>query len=378
MTLLWRFILFLSSLKFGLFSLSCFFIIVLVGTFAQIEHGIFYTQKVYFHSLFIMIPFRDIHIPVFPGGGLVGSLMVLNIVGATCFKIQWTRKKIGLVFVHLGLIVLLLGGGLASCVSYESQVYMEEGDSTYFANDLHHNELVIIDPSFPRYDKIYAIPIKDLISGQTISDDTLPFEIHVHEQFDNVLLSLSEIPNKAISKGVGTGLTITSIPEFTQDDKKNNEGAIISIHHENKDYGRYVVALDIDGYQEIHINNTIYYIQVRPRRVYFPFMMTLKTFTQELYPGSNIPKAYSSLVSIRDFKMGSERDVLIYMNHPYRQDNLTFFQASFGKEEPSSILQVVRNPLWLIPYISCIIISLGLLLHFSIYLLAFLKRRKNA
>ncbi len=54
--------------------------------------------------------------------------------------------------------------------------------------------------------------------------------------------------------------------------------------------------------------------------------------------------------------------MLIYMNQPLRYDGKAFYQASYGKGDTLSILQVVSNPGWLLPYISCALITLGLLI----------------
>ena len=40
-----------------------------------------------------------------------------------------------------------------------------------------------------------------------------------------------------------------------------------------------------------------------------------------------------------------------------------------------TVLQVVRNPGWLMPYFSCALVSLGMLVHFGIHLVGFLRRR---
>ena len=47
----------LASLKLALLGLSGLFIIILWGTFSQIELGIFYTQKKYFQSIIIFNEF---------------------------------------------------------------------------------------------------------------------------------------------------------------------------------------------------------------------------------------------------------------------------------------------------------------------------------
>ena len=64
----------------------------------------------------------------------------------------------------------------------------------------------------------------------------------------------------------------------------------------------------------------------------------------------------------------------IYMNHPFRYDGKTYYQASFAENDTVSILQVVHNPGWLMPYISCLIMSLGLLIHFLIMLINYSQR----
>ncbi len=43
-----------------------------------------------------------------------------------------------------------------------------------------------------------------------------------------------------------------------------------------------------------------------------------------------------------------------------------------------TVLQVVRNPGWLMPYIACAIGALGLIIHFGAGLLRFLNRGKKA
>jgi hypothetical protein len=56
------------------------------------------------------------------------------------------------------------------------------------------------------------------------------------------------------------------------------------------------------------------------------------------------------------------------MNTPLRHAGLTFYQASFGKEDTLSVLQVVRNPSWTVPYAACVFVVAGLLWHFILTL----------
>lgn len=94
------------------------------------------------------------------------------------------------------------------------------------------------------------------------------------------------------------------------------------------------------------------------------YTLTLKKFTHESYPGTDIPRSFSSLVELDDPAHGERREALISMNRPLRYRGLTFYQASFMPGDQVSVLQVVRNPGWELPYLSCALVALGLVFHF--------------
>ena len=72
------------------------------------------------------------------------------------------------------------------------------------------------------------------------------------------------------------------------------------------------------------------------------------------------------------------------MNHPLRYAGLTFYQyqmdagqaAREAGRPQSSVLQIVRNPGWLTPYIGCAMVALGLVIQFMVHLVGFLSKRK--
>ena len=120
-----------------------------------------------------------------------------------------------------------------------------------------------------------------------------------------------------------------------------------------------------------------YRLAMRNRRQYLPYSVTLKKFSHDVYAGTDIPKNFSSLVRLDNPGTGESRDVLIYMNQPLRYDGKAFYQSSFGKNDTLSILQVVENPGWLLPYVSCVLVALGLLVHFGITLTRWVKRQSG-
>ncbi|MGA1101768.1 MAG: ResB protein required for cytochrome C biosynthesis, partial [Opitutales bacterium] len=72
------------------------------------------------------------------------------------------------------------------------------------------------------------------------------------------------------------------------------------------------------------------------------------------------------------------RRALVYMNTPLRHAGKTFYQYQMNKAADYTVFQVVRNPSWLVPYIACILVSIGLLWQFSFHLLRFLTKSSKA
>jgi hypothetical protein len=103
--------------------------------------------------------------------------------------------------------------------------------------------------------------------------------------------------------------------------------------------------------------------------------MKLIDFRHDRYIGTNTPKNYSSQIQLVDPSHNENREALIYMNNPLRYRGETFYQASFKSGDTGTILQVVRNPGWLLPYIACTVGAIGMLLHFGMSLSKFLKKR---
>ena len=93
-----------------------------------------------------------------------------------------------------------------------------------------------------------------------------------------------------------------------------------------------------------------------------------------------IPKNFQSRVRINNPTKGETREVDIYMNNPLRYEGLTFFQATMGRDEIVDVgrsgLQVVRNPSWLVPYLSCLLVGIGLTVQFLYHLIGFITKRR--
>jgi hypothetical protein len=64
------------------------------------------------------------------------------------------------------------------------------------------------------------------------------------------------------------------------------------------------------------------------------------------------------------------------MNNPLRHEGVTFYQAGFRDDDRTTILQVVRNPAWTLPYVACSMMTFGLIVQFGFHLVGFVRKRK--
>jgi cytochrome c biogenesis protein ResB len=124
--------------------------------------------------------------------------------------------------------------------------------------------------------------------------------------------------------------------------------------------------------QRFNYGGRTYEIALRPRRHYYPFSIKLLHFTHARYRGTDVPKDFTSRIRLDNSRTGEDREVKIYMNNPLRYAGITFYQGSFDPNDPRvSILQVVKNPSWLTPYLSCALVALGLIVQFLTHLIGF-------
>jgi cytochrome c biogenesis protein ResB len=142
--------------------------------------------------------------------------------------------------------------------------------------------------------------------------------------------------------------------------------------------GTWLVSDAMAAPQNFEVDGRPWSIQLRPARYYKPYSMKLKDFTHEVYPGSRIPKNFSSTIHLADDANNERRQVRIYMNHPLRYLGDTYYQSGFEPDNSGTILQVVRNPSYQAPYVACIFVGIGLIFQFTLHLTGFARRIKPA
>ncbi len=217
-----------------------------------------------------------------------------------------------------------------------------------------------------------------LVRRGAVSDSEMPFTVRAKTFYANSELMENNAAGFAPVKttaGIGAGFWWRELPRETAMDRVDQPSAIVEIATPQGSLGTFLVSAMLAQPQQFTYDNHTYEMLLRPERFYLPFSLTLLQFHHDKYPGTDIPKNFSSRVRLQNLDTRENREVLIYMNNPLRYQGETFYQASYDPDDGGSILQVVHNPSWLTPYLSCVMVAMGLTWQFLSHLIPFLKRR---
>ncbi|MBI4370918.1 MAG: cytochrome c biogenesis protein ResB [Elusimicrobia bacterium] len=313
-----------------------------------------------------------------PLGGLVGGVLLANLLFAQFRRLEFSRRKLGLWLAHLGLALLFVGEFGTALFQVESQMPLEIGQTKDYSEDDRRTELTATDASDPRFDVVTAIPDSRLKRGGEIDAPALPFTLSARRYHENAELGMrrpSDPPSEATA-GIGPNLLVRPAPPSTSDDARDSAAILVEAKSRGgRGLGTFWLSSALGAPQGFSLDGRTWRLALRPRRYRLPFSLTLEEFRHDVYPGTDIPKNFSSRVRLRDPGRGEDRAALISMNNPLRYGGKAFYQASFGQNDRLSVLQVVRNPGWLLPYAACALIAAGILLHFGLKLRASLGAR---
>ena len=404
---------FFVSLKLTVTLLAFAIVLVFVGTIAQADEGLYIAQGHYFKQWLVIGAHLFGHkVPlIVPGGYLIGTLLLVNLVVTHIYRFQLTTKKIGIQLAHAGVILLLVGQLATDLLARELQMHFVEGETRKYSDSAGEYELIFISG-----DEVTAIPQRILAAGDQLKIDSLPFTIGVKSVWKNSDVNfrapmLQNAP-PLTTNGVAANFDFKNAIEVKSMDERNIPTMVVEFSTPAGSLGTWVVsdwigdaalveavrntyapmglemaqkiAAQLIVPQTIEVNGKKFTFTLRPARVYHPYSLTLLKATHTVYPGTDIPKDFRSRVLIDNPQTGEKREVEISMNHPLRYGGYTYYQYQMTAGEAvvkagqaqSSVLQVVRNPSWLTPYIGCAMVGVGLIIQFLYHLIGFVSKRK--
>ena len=412
-----RLIKFFTSLRLTVVLLAFAIILVFIGTLAQVDQGLYGAQAHYFNRWIVLgLDLFGRKVPlILPGGYLIGTMLLVNLLAAHIYRFQLSVKKIGIQLAHVGVILLLVGQLATVMLAHESQIIFNEGQTRAYAESSNRYELAFATPIAPHRDQVVAFPAESLTPGAELQDANLPFTVRVKEYWKNSEAQfrapmMHNGPPQA-TNGLALNFDFSPTNEVKTMDDKNAPTAKIELVGAHGPLGTWIVSDwadddtkieeikddytqmlsqgmaqtivgDLTRQQTIVVDGKPFTINLRPLRVNFPFSLTLLKATHTVYEGTDIPKDFRSRVQLQNPKTGENREVEISMNHPLRYAGLTFYQQQMNAGEmteqaglaPWSLLQVVHNPSWLTPYIGCGMVAAGLIIQFMFHLAGFITK----
>ncbi len=325
-----------------------------------------------------------------------GTLAAVVLYGA-CVLLY--RKRAGMVLLHAGILFLLIGEFATAQFAVEARMTIKEGQTVNYLDRSQELELAFIDSSNPDYDQVTVLPQRMLRDGAMLQPDALLFDVKVHRYMVNSsrpqpLQSISESARAAYPRyeGYGSRLYVAEQREVSGATGAMNAPAVdVEFFDRNSgaSLGRYILSIwfypnFVNQSWDMPTNFTVdgkdYTAYFRFKREYLtspsgnPFSIKLLDFVHEKYEGTQMPKDFASQILLINEGDDVERELRIWMNNPLRYARLTFYQSGYLPDDSGTVLQVVRNDTWMIPYLACMIVFVGMAAQFIQSLGRYLRR----
>ncbi len=298
------------------------------------------------------------------------------------------RKRAGIVLLHSGIGLLMLGELIVGVWAVEGQMQIVEGQTANVVMDSSELELAIVDPASKLEDEVVAVPESRLVPNDVVQDAPLPFDIEVLQFMQNS----QERPATPGGENLATaGYGLRSIAEEVEPiggtdkmGRSNQPAAYLRLLDKSSGQPLGVYLLSLQQWmrgrpEQIDVGGRVYELTLRYRHDYKPYSMHLVDVSQEVYMGTQTAKSYASELRLVDSTRNVDRRVRIWMNNPLRFAGATFYQSNYGRDAATGKeytgLQVVTNTGWRIPYVSCMMVAVGMLAQFWVTLRRFLTRR---
>ena len=349
------------------YTLPWLMVLLVFGTIAQKNMGIFEAQQMFFSSWFLFLG----PIPL-PGGFLTLSLIFITLLVKFIFYSEWSFKKSGIILTHLGVLVLLLGGLITSKYAHESFMIIPEGKTASSLSEYRERIITLSKGE----ETIATVDFGDIRTGLLFDAYDLPFSITSPSFCHNCTMQFQDEERAKTAHGMAQKVELKPIPS-EKEQEGNLSGTMIIIEGVDKSVnGRHLLMESVSEILDIPHKDGAYTLKIGRVQQPLPFSIKLLDFRRTVYPGTDKPKGFESDIIIQDG--GVEWPVTIRMNEPARYKGYTFYQSSFVQRPDLEItvLNVVNNIGHVFPYISSLIIFLGLLIH-SILKLNQHKRRKS-
>lgn len=371
-------------------------VLIFFATLDQAELGIHQVQALYFKGFIAIWNYPDrwyfgqllswLALPI-PGGYLLGPLLIANLICAHIRYFRWRWRHAGLLLLHAGLLLLLISQAISDHAQREFLIGLSPGVPTDRAVSPQRDELVIVDSRNPDRPRELHFPSQQLRNGAVLSHSELPFALRVLEFHVNSTLLPLDSPASAFPPGEasathGVGRKLRVVPKPTRGpDVTHGErmlaSARIELLGDGEHIGVWLVNSAFEGQippQALPDSLSAFALELRMERHTLPFSLALERKELTHFPGTEILQSRIFRVRVRNTDSGETFTATLTPNQPLRHAGYSLYQGA-SIAGPETLLQVVRNPAWRLPYLSILLVIVGLSLQLGLHLSAFLNQR---
>ncbi|MBL8828529.1 MAG: cytochrome c biogenesis protein ResB, partial [Planctomycetaceae bacterium] len=307
------------------------------------------------------------------------------------------KQRAPVVVLHAGLGLMMVNEFVVYTMHEESQMNIAEGEVANYTQDLRKVELAISTPQGTDESLVTTIPDPllraNVDAAEAIRHDLLPFNVRVLSYHRNSMVK----PRKGDAKednpataGIGQQWDLEPVRAGAGADsggKVDFAGAYVRFDDKKtgEPLGTYLVSQMQDLMPVLPRSQTIEYqgkpyeLTLRFHRIHKPYTIKLEDIRKNDYVGTDTPRDYSSYVQVVDSELGVDEKVRVWMNNPLRFRDETFYQSGYHKDPASgtefTTLSVVSNFGWIIPYVGCMIVVVGMFAQFGQTFWRFVQRR---
>ena len=310
------------------------------------------------------------------GGVLLGGCLLLF------------NKRAGIVLLHAGVLLLMANEVVVDQLHEEASMTLFEGETVNFVRDIRSVELAIVDTSGKDSDQHLVVPGSLLKTNDDnkpviFSDEQLPVDFQIRQYFPNSSIKKrAEGDDNPATAGVGVNQSIVPLKTSAGTDSNvDYAAAYVDVLEKgtDKNLGTFLLSTMLDTMDHtdtFEAGGKTYELALRFKRNYKSYSIHLIDVRKDDYIGTNTPMNYSSDIRLVEQSNNEDRKIRIWMNNPLRYTGDTFYQSGYNKidDREMTTLQVVTNEGWMIPYVACMIVAIGMLYQFSLTLLRFLNR----
>lgn len=294
-------------------------------------------------------------------------------LSAVSVHVLFGGRKAGVVLVHAGLVLLLVGEFVTGLEANEGQMQVAERGGSNYIYDTRESELALV-ASLPDGRERHVVVPQWMLeqaerTGEPIEHPDLPAAIRVEGFLVN-----SDLRDHGLVPGDPTRVRWEAVEAETNSgtggaSQVDIPSAVVSLPVEGGGWRQVLVSCFEPVRPEVFVVGEVTWrVGLRFKRTYLPYTIQLHDFRNETFTGSTVARNFSSDLRVIE-PDGSAREAFIKMNQPLRYDGKAFFQSSFFQSplnrNTGTVMQVAQNPGSWMPYLACVVVTVGLCVQFG-------------